>query len=85
MSTSSGGSSSCSRKLANTPDVHRIPANAARRELQSRSRQGGDRGTRQGDERQDGIAEIVQRAISRRRRLSCPRKRAYTLYAGMTR
>ena len=38
------------------PDVHRIPADAARRELQSRSRQGRDRRAHQGDEGKDGIA-----------------------------
>ena len=42
------------------PDLHRIPADAARRELQSGSRQGRNRGTHQGDERQDGIAGILR-------------------------
>ena len=45
------------------PDLHRLPADAARRELQSRSRQGRDRGTHQGDEGKDGIGG--ERGLSR--------------------
>ena len=37
------------------PDLRRVPADAARRELQPRSRQGRDRGAHRGDERQGRV------------------------------